>query len=292
MIFTSVIFYGYLKEEFGLRVDHMNSTSSLPVHPVPSISRPQTETATRSAVSRVATILETLGSAAGPLSLSQVARRAGLPKTTAHRLLYGLVAHALVQRHDDQYSLGVAVNRLARTAQEEWLRRVRHHLLPHLVGLYERTHHTISLAVLCDLRVVYLERIYGHRHLRTPSDDTNVAPAHCTALGKVLLSSVLPAGLLRAGELEQWTPHTITNWASFEAELGRVRRDGIAYSREEYVRNLCCVAVPIRDRARRLVGAISIGGLTGCLDIQGVSADLRRTAHAMSVGLCGVPDRQ
>ncbi len=281
----------------------------------------------RSAVSRIVTVLNALHTSGEPLSLSSLVRRTGLPKTTVHRLMQELTAHSLVERHGNRYSLGVAVGRLAGSVREERLRGARHRLLPHLVDLYEQTHRTVSLAILrgpLDAlavgtgpssavaggpRVVFIERIFGHQHRCTPSDLTHVAPAHCTAIGKVLLAGVPLSAPVGEGHssgsspsghpghsghsgrawptgLKRWTARTITDPAVLESELARIRREGIAYSSGEYVPGVCCVAVPVRDSQGHSIAAISVsGGPAARLDVAAVSADLRRTAHAISLSL-------
>lgn len=246
----------------------------------------RSESGARSAVSRIVTVLNALHASGEPLSLSRVARSTGLPKTTLHRLMGELTAHSLVERHGNCYTLGVAVGRLAGSAREERLRGARHRLLPHLIDLYERTHRTVSLAVLRDRRVIFVERIFGHGHQCTPSDFTQVAPAHCTAAGKILLAGAPVSGHPWPAGLKRWTTSTITDPAALESELVRVRAEGIAYSAGEYVPGVRCVAVPVRDGRGLPIAAVAVsGGPAARLDIQTVSTDIRRTAHAISLSL-------
>jgi IclR family transcriptional regulator, KDG regulon repressor len=246
----------------------------------------KSKSSTRSAVSRIVTVLNALHASGEPQPLSSLARRTGLPKTTLHRLMQELSAHSLVERHGNCYTLGVAVGKLAGSAREERLRGARHRLLPHLVDLYERTHRTVSLAVLRDRRVVFVERIFGREHQCTPSDLTQAAPAHCTAVGKVLLTGVPFSGHPWPTGLKRWTARTITDPAVLESELARIRAEGIAYSAGEYVPGVCCVAVPVRDGHGHPIAAVAIsGGPTARLDTPALSTDIRRTAHAISVSL-------
>jgi DNA-binding IclR family transcriptional regulator len=89
------------------------------------------------------------------------------------------------------------------------------------------------------------------------------ASAHCSSLGKAILAHFPEAelqALLAAAPLESMTPHSVARMRWFMKELETVRKQGYAVDREGHVFNLCCVAVPIFDNQRRIVGSIGISG--------------------------------
>src|SRR5207302_10961520 len=80
---------------------------------------------------------------------------------------------------------------------------------------------------------------------------------HAVANGKVLLAyGVLPW----PGELERYTARTITRFATLDAELAAVRRDGYATAIAELEEGLVAVAAPVFDPAGACVAALSISG--------------------------------
>src|SRR5262249_17611051 len=87
-------------------------------------------------------------------------------------------------------------------------------------------------------------------------------PAYCTATGKVLLAGLALKELdeYMAGVKPQaFTPQTIVNKTKLSHEIGKVRKNGFAVDTEEFVPNLCCVSVPVHDRAGiGTIAAISI----------------------------------
>jgi IclR family KDG regulon transcriptional repressor len=159
--------------------------------------------------------------------------------------------------------------------------------MPHLVTLFAQIDLSVSLAVLEDDTVIYLETLYGPGHSSAVLRTDTRAPAHCTAAGKLLLAYD-PELVNRYGRevpLIALTPNTITTRIAFAAELTRIRAEGIAYNREEYVPGLIGAACPIMSGNQRPVATISIMGLAGGTDIMTVSDKLRRSAHAASVAL-------
>jgi IclR family KDG regulon transcriptional repressor len=118
-----------------------------------------------------------------------------------------------------------------------------------------------------------------------------VRPAHATALGKVLLAALEPAELERllgAHELRAFTPKTIVEREPLGRELEEVRRKGIAYDDGEFDAEVRCVAVPVRDFAGRVSGAIGISGPVWRLSLQALqdkSARVRDAAASLSAQL-------
>jgi len=88
-------------------------------------------------------------------------------------------------------------------------------------------------------------------------------PAHCTAIGKVLLASLAEPELkafLNTAELRPMTPRTITAIPNLEQELERVRVQGYAIDDEEFAQGLRCLAVPVQNFTGNVVAAIGISG--------------------------------
>jgi DNA-binding IclR family transcriptional regulator len=88
-------------------------------------------------------------------------------------------------------------------------------------------------------------------------------PAHCTAVGKMLLASLPPEELDArlpegAGPLRAMTPNSITSPEELRRLLVEVRERGVASEQRESNPDVSCVAAPVRDRAGRVVAALSI----------------------------------
>jgi DNA-binding IclR family transcriptional regulator len=239
-------------------------------------------------VDRALSILIDLGT--GPKTLDQVAGLLDVHKSTALRLLQTLEAQGFA-RHDERhrYRLGPRLFTLAHQALDEI--EVRRLAAPHLAALNQTHGHTVHLAAYVDGAVVYIDK-YDSRHtVRMYSHIGGAAPAHCTAVGKVLLAGLPPARRAAAMEqlkFERYTPNTITDAELFVAELDRVAAQGHAQDRAEHEDFINCVAAPIRDAAGNILAAVSISVPVPVLEFEGVLAllpDLLAAAEAASAEL-------
>ncbi len=232
----------------------------------------------RSAIDKAMDILNSFGkNAYTGIGVTEISRRTNLPKSTTFRILASLQANGAVERVGEMYRLGKMIQELGQTDDSEQQRLLRDVLTPFLADLYSRTKQTVHLAILDETDVVYLNKLYGHMHVRSPSRIGGRVPAYCTAVGKVLLAhnSEATAKVLEE-PLRAWTPNTITDPEKFRAELAKVREENLAFDRAEVLRGLNCVAAPILDRHRRPIAALSVSGPVGRFDPKSHATMLRK----------------
>jgi DNA-binding IclR family transcriptional regulator len=196
------------------------------------------------------------------LSLSELARRVGVAKSTAHRTCAELVRRGLVDRTaDGTYRLGVRLIEYGHLATERTA--VRDQALPLLVELRNTLEETVQVGVPAGVDVVYVERVEGQQALRY-STNSRRSPLHRSSAGKVLaaFNPELAEARLRAG-LPPSTGYTIVVPDLLLAELARVRERGFARSVDETELGMSSLAVPVRDSvAGPVVAAISMVGPT------------------------------
>lgn len=238
----------------------------------------------RAAVDKAISLLIALGERTSPgAGVSELARRAQLSKSTAHRVLGMLERNGVVERIGTDYRLGERLHHLGRAVYAPGSDAVRDLLLPYLADLYEATRETVHLSVLHDTHVVYLAKLYGHRSAPVPSRIGGRLPAHATAVGKVLLAyDSRAAEQVATGPLARFTPRTISAPDELAAELDRIRGTGVAFDDEEYQPGLVCVAAPVLDRGGLPVAALSIAGQRGRTDTRRLSVEVRRVAAVAS----------
>ena len=197
------------------------------------------------------------------LGIAEISREVGLTKSTTHRYVNTLTVLGYLHqdRETRKYRLGsraVEIGFAALNSIE--LTRVAAGPLQRLA---DETGFTVSMAVLDGPDVVYVERRRSGRD-RQLDLDLQVGsrlPAYCTALGKVLLAAEEPGrlrALLDRVDLARRAPNTITVREHLLAALDRIRRGAVAVNDEELTPGLRAIAVPVRDRSRRVVAAVNI----------------------------------
>ena len=130
---------------------------------------------------------------------------------------------------------------------------------PFLARLHLGVSETVVLAVLDGERVRVVDQLIASSSVPVVQAKVKKYPLHCTAMGKALLAS-LPdevADALTSGRLKAFTPRTTTDSGRLRAELGRARRDGVAYEYEEHTRGVGAVGAVVRDSSGALA-AMSI----------------------------------
>jgi DNA-binding IclR family transcriptional regulator len=238
------------------------------------------------AVEKSFVVLETVAAAARPLGVSELARQTGLPKSTVHRILAILVDFGLVRRGKDGYQPGRRLTQPAAKPADRWRQLLRERTVPFLLDLYELTHETVQLGVLCGPDVVYLDKLHGRR---SAAIRVSAGPATANAMGRVLLAySPLEAQgrYLRDGARPGRAAAAATS--ELEAELSRIRYQGISTGQDEPVRGTRSVAAPILGPERLAVAAIAVTGTTNRIDSQVVLA-LRRAAYEAAQAVRGIP---
>ncbi len=238
-------------------------------------------------LARALTILDLFEPATPSLSASQIARSLRVRPGSLYPALSTLERFGYLERRSDKrFRLGLKL-----------LER-GHTILLHL-DLYERAKPALRelaqalsanahLAVLHQGQVLYLGREEAAPSAVFPSIVGRLVPAHCTALGKVLLAHLNPGErrqLLAVRPLERRTARTITSLRRLNAELAGVLTRGYAVDNEELHEGVMCVGAPIRDHAEAVVAAISVSLLKARVTearVEKITHEVVGTAGAIS----------
>ncbi|GAA0570977.1 IclR family transcriptional regulator [Paractinoplanes ferrugineus] len=211
-----------------------------------------------SVTSRALDLLGAFGPEHRALTLSSLARRAGLPLATAHRLVAELHRWGALARLDTgEYVIGRRLWDLGLLAPVQ--AGLRQAASPFLHDLYGATLATVHLAVRDELEVLYIDRISGHASVPVVSKVGSRLPMHATGVGKVLLAHAPePVRGEVLQRLHRVTPYTVTQPARLLEQLRRVRAEGFATTGEEMSPGACSVAVPVRGPDGEVVAALGI----------------------------------
>ncbi|GAA3491690.1 MULTISPECIES: IclR family transcriptional regulator [Streptomyces] len=214
------------------------------------------------AVTRALDILELFLEGDGTLSAPDITRRLNLPRTTVHELVTTLAARnylVTVPEQPGRYRLGVRTHQLGSRYAEQLDLAAEGRRVAREVA--ETCDETVHVAVLEDTDVIYIAKVDSTHAVRMVSAAGRKLPAHCTAVGKMLLAS-LPEAELRSRvdgrELVAMTPHSITDPAALQQALAAIRARGLATEHRESNPDVSCVAAPVRDSTGRVVAALSV----------------------------------
>ncbi len=191
----------------------------------------------------------------------EVAQALGLAKSSAHDLLTSLEQVRLLGKNaEGRYRLGWRLVTLSETLLTTT--QLRCEARPIMEELAEQYRETIHLGVLDDTKVVYIDKLEGKQAVRVELTSLGTRLyAHCSALGKVLLSYQPEKNVKRIIKVEglpRLTANTIADADELELALARIRKQGYAFDQEEILPDLCCVGAPIRDHTGQVIAAISM----------------------------------
>lgn len=196
-------------------------------------------------VARVAQILRALENEPQGLSLSQLAKRVGLPRSSTHRIVSALTAEGLLAAAspNGRVLLGPEIGRLAAGRREFW-----RELRPYMERLFYYLEETVDCSILDGDHVRFVDQIAGRHRLRAVSVVGSSFPLHSTANGKAILAALGPEDLARLlpGRLERYTDNTITTPTDLMVELEKIRSTGVAFDHEEHTTGLSAAGIAVR----------------------------------------------
>ena len=213
-------------------------------------------------VKRALDIIELLAESKEDLGVTQIAKKTGLCKTTAFRLLGTLVDEGYVQKKHSESAYGLSMKFLKISSSILERQNIRDIATPYMRTLSDKTEEIVHLAVMDVNEVVYIEKMESkERSIRIFSTVGKRSPMHCTGLGKAILSGLTDDEVERIVEqkgLTQYTENTISTIEDLKKELGQIRTQGCAFDQAEHELGIWCVAAPIYTRDGTCIAAISI----------------------------------
>jgi IclR family transcriptional regulator, KDG regulon repressor len=255
------------------------------------LAEPAKERAGIQSIERAFAILEEVARHRDGIGLAELAKRVGLHSSTPFHLVRTMVQLGYVNQPKDskKYRIGRRLFTLAAAALDEV--ELVNLATPVLEKLTTETGESSHFAIRSGDEIVVVAKTAGSGMFQLVDRSGAVRPAHATALGKVLLAALPPVELARdlaSRELRSFTAKTIVEREPLERELDEVRRKGIAYDDGEFDPEVRCVAVPVRDFAGRVIGAIGISGPIWRLSLQALqdkSVRVREAAASLSAEL-------
>jgi DNA-binding IclR family transcriptional regulator len=243
-----------------------------------------------SSVAAAARILREFDKHSTQLGVSQLARRVGIGKSTAHRIIWTLVDEGLLEKVDETGLFRLTTTMRSLGSSAETAQRLHEAATMPLDHLRTLTAGTLHIAILDGTDVLYLERREGPGTITVFRRVGARNAAHVTSSGKVLIAFLPPEHrdrLVEGMRLAPRTPRTITSRTAFVAELAKVRHQGFAENRGESEPGMCSIAAPIRDPLGRVVASVSVAQYVEDMDagLRHLARPVVETAKRISSGL-------
>lgn len=194
------------------------------------------------------------------LTLSQLARRSGLPVATVYRLAGELEDGRFLDRDGSgRYGLGVRLWEMGVLTPIHG--RLRETALPFLLNLQYDCRETVQLAVCDGTAAIYIEKLTSEVSVPVENRIGARIPLHATGIGKVLLAFGPEAfrEAILAMPLQRFSPDTVTDRRTLARQLVQIRQQGYSRTRQEYQLGCTSIAAPVLvgGTAKAAVGIVS-----------------------------------
>lgn len=208
-------------------------------------------------------VIDLLAAADAPLSISVIAKELSMAKSTLHGIVSTLVDIGYLQQVSEsgKYQLGIRLFEIGSSISKKW--NEQKIAYPYIQKLVEQTGETVHMAIFSNGEVLYTNKHESGSSIRIVTETGTKLPAHCTGVGKALLSGLSRHDLKQTVEkkgLKQYTPNTITTFSRLKEEMNTIREVGYAVDNEEFVEGLKCVAAPVFNHIGKVTATLSISG--------------------------------
>lgn len=243
------------------------------------------------AVARAVRMLEAVAEAPAGMTLSELARAIGAPKSSCLAVCSTLVETGLLVRSGSEYRLGLKIVQLGRAYLGRSDLATEFRRVDDQLGLLPDD--TIVLSVLDGPEVTYVATRHGKRQVAMHYEIGLRLPAHCTASGKSLLAALPPEQvreLYPGGRLDVLTPRSLAAVEQLADELEQVRTRQYAVDDEETALGMICFGAAVLDRSGHPAGALSVSMVKAAVDAERAASATRailRMARELSSRLGG-----
>ena len=187
----------------------------------------------------------------GDTSVTELSCLSGLHKTTVCRLLSTLCSLGYVKQNEKTGRYGISLKFLTVSSGILNTFDIRSYARPFFKKLSKESHETVHLVCRDGDDIVYIDKFESpDNSVRMVSRIGFSLPMICTAVGKAILASLDDRTIEKIwnrSSHEQKTPHTITTFDKFMAEINDVRKNGYAVDNEENELGVRCVAAALLE---------------------------------------------
>ena len=243
-----------------------------------------------SVLDRVTAVFDAFGEHGEGLGVSEIARRANLPKSTVSRIATDLVGQRFLDRDGNKLYLGARLFELGQTVEKP--RKLREAALPLMNDLRRATGRSVDLAVLDQTDVVLVAVVRAGNPPKPLGRVGARRPAQATAVGKAMLAFSANGVIeeVMRGGVDPRSPRTIGEPLELLRELAEIRKTRIATQRQECASGCASIASPVLGHGSVPLAAISVSGSIEEIDADRLGSYVRSAALnlAQRIGAGGV----
>ncbi|WP_220267065.1 IclR family transcriptional regulator [Enterobacter sp. Colony194] len=217
-------------------------------------------------VARALEMLELVAASKDELTITEISKQLGIPKSTTFDILYTLLDKGYLEQANEKqksFKLGVKLFQTGACYLEQTPFQNVAHLV--LEKLAEVAGETAFLALLNNDELVYFDKVESPNSVRTSARIGSNNPLYCTGLGKAILATLpdedVKTILARTGGLKPITPYTCTDETKFFTILNQARQQGYAIDDREHNAEVFCLAAPVYNLQGKVYAAISVASL-------------------------------
>ena len=216
------------------------------------------------AIDKCFAILELLAQSSEPMGVSDIAGKLGLNKSTVFNIGHTLDdLNVLENQGEGKYVLGTRLYILSNMAgRRSPLIKTAH---PYLEKINEKTNLSAFLGLRSELQAILIDKVDSAFGIKLSSEIGTKMPVLAGAGIKAMLAQLSDEEIdeiLSRTDLKRYTPNSIIDKAVYKDEINDVRKQGVAYDREEYIEGMVAFGVPIRTSGSGVQAAIWAVGLT------------------------------
>lgn len=215
------------------------------------------------AVDKCFAILELLAQSKEPMGISDISGKLGLNKSTVFNIAHTLMdLNVFDARPDGKFVFGTRFYILGNMARKrsDLIQTAR----PYLETIHRKTGLSAFLGLRSDCQVILIDKVESADGIKLSSEIGMQMPALAGAGIKAMLSQLPDEEIdeiLARTDLKRYTPHAIIDKTLYKKEILKVRTQGIAYDKEEYIEGMVAFAIPVKANSRDLLAAIWVVGL-------------------------------
>ena len=239
-------------------------------------------------------VLEVVAAANQAITISEVARDAGIDRSTAYRMLGTLQEAGYITQDETtkRFKLSYKVISLSRNLMID--NETNSLFYRTLKNIADITQETVGMSVLDGLQTVLVQQVKGGQRVNVVFQIGDRSELYCTSIGKLLLAYQDPPYVERAiaNGLVKHAVNTITEAGDLRIELQRIRAQGYAFDDLELADDMRCVAVPVFESGGRVTRGFSISGPASRFSVEKLEqlkGPMLECARELSIKVGGMP---